>query len=101
MAYAERLRPLQDRILVSRVAEEAVTPGGIIIPDNAREKPARGVVVAAGNGRVMEDGSIRPLDVKERDVVLFGAFAGTEIKMHGEQYLLMREEDILAVVESR
>jgi chaperonin GroES len=93
------LRPLQDRILVKRVEEETKTAGGIFIPETAKEKPQRGQVVAAGNGKKTEDGKVLPLDVKVGDVVLFGKYAGTEIKVDGEEYLMMREDDILAVVE--
>ncbi len=93
------LRPLQDRILVKRVEEETKTAGGIFIPETAKEKPQRGQVVAAGNGKKTEDGKVLPLDVKVGDTVLFGKYAGTEIKVDGEEYLMMREDDILAVVE--
>lgn len=93
------LRPLQDRILVKRVEEETKTAGGIFIPETAKEKPQRGKVVAAGNGKKTEDGKVLPLDVKVGDTVLFGKYAGTEIKVDGEEYLMMREDDILAVVE--
>lgn len=93
------LRPLQDRIIVKRVEEETKTAGGIFIPETAKEKPQRGKVVAAGNGKKTEDGKVLPLDVKVGDVVLFGKYAGTEIKVDGEEYLMMREDDILAVVD--
>lgn len=93
------LRPLQDRIIVKRVEEETKTAGGLFIPETAKEKPQRGQVVAAGNGKKTEDGKILPLDVKVGDVVLFGKYAGTEIKVDGEEFLMMREDDILAVVE--
>ena len=93
------LRPLQDRIIVKRVEEETKTAGGIFIPETAKEKPQRGKVVAAGNGKKTEDGKVMPLDVKVGDVVLFGKYAGTEIKVDGEEFLMMREDDILAVVE--
>ncbi len=94
-----KLRPLQDRILVKRVEEETKTAGGLFIPETAKEKPQRGKVVAAGNGKKTEDGKVLPLDVKVGDVVLFGKYAGTEIKVDGEELLMMREDDILAVVE--
>ncbi len=94
-----KLRPLQDRILVKRVEEETKTAGGLIIPETAKEKPQRGEVVAAGNGKKTEDGKVMPLDVKVGDKVLFGKYSGTEIKVDGEEYLMMREDDILAVVE--
>lgn len=93
------LRPLQDRIIVKRVEEETKTAGGIFIPETAKEKPQRGKVVAAGNGKKTEDGKVLPLDVKVGDTVLFGKYAGTEIKVDGDELLMMREDDILAVVE--
>ncbi len=94
-----KIRPLQDRVIVKRVEEEEKTKGGIIIPDTAKEKPIEGKVVAAGNGKVLEDGKVRPLDVKAGDRVLFSKYAGTEIKIEGEEHLIMREEDILGVIE--
>jgi chaperonin GroES len=93
------IRPLQDRIIVKRLAEEEKTKGGIIIPDTAKEKPLEGAVIAVGNGRILEDGKVRPLDVKKGDKVLFGKYAGTEIKIDGTEHLILREEDILAVIE--
>ena len=93
------LRPLQDRIIVKRVEEETKTAGGLFIPETAKEKPQRGEIVAVGNGKKTEDGKVLPLDVKVGDVVLFGKYAGTEIKVDGEEYLMMREDDLLAVVE--
>jgi chaperonin GroES len=95
-----KIRPLQDRIIVKRVQEEEKTKGGIIIPDTAKEKPIEGKVVAAGNGKVLEDGKVRPLDVKAGDRILFSKYAGTEIKIDGEEHLIMREDDILGVIES-
>ena len=94
-----KIRPLQDRIIVKRVEEEEKTKGGIIIPDTAKEKPIEGKVIAVGNGKVQEDGKVRPLDVKAGDRVLFSKYAGTEIKIDGEEHLIMREEDILGVIE--
>jgi chaperonin GroES len=94
-----KVRPLRDRILVKRVEEEEQRVGGIIIPDTAKEKPQQGKVVAVGKGRVNDKGEVFPLDVKEGDVVLFGKYAGTEIKLDGEEYLIMREEEVLGVVE--
>ena len=94
-----KLRPLHDRILVKRVEEETKTAGGLFIPETAKEKPQRGEVVAAGNGKKTEDGKVMPLDVKVGDKVLFGKYSGTEVKVDGEDYLMMREDDILAVVE--
>lgn len=99
MAKAEiGVRPLHDRVLVRRMAEETKTAGGIIIPETAKEKPQRGEIVATGKGRVMEDGKVSPLDVKVGDRILFGKYAGTELKLNGEEYLMMREEDILGIV---
>jgi chaperonin GroES len=94
-----KLRPLHDRILVKRVEEETKTAGGLFIPETAKEKPQRGEVVAAGNGKKTEDGKVLPLDVKIGDKVLFGKYSGTEVKVDGEDFLMMREDDILAVVE--
>lgn len=94
-----QLRPLQDRILVQRVEEEEKTKGGIIIPDTAKEKPAEGKIVAVGNGKVGDDGNRIPLEVKEGDRVLFGKYSGTEVKVEGEEYLIMREDDILGIIE--
>jgi chaperonin GroES len=94
-----KIRPLQDRIIVKRVQEEEKTKGGIIIPDTAKEKPIEGKVIAVGNGKVQEDGKVRPLDVKAGDRILFSKYAGTEVKIDGEEHLIMREEDILGVIE--
>jgi chaperonin GroES len=94
-----KIRPLQDRVIVKRVQEEEKTKGGIIIPDTAKEKPIEGQVVAVGNGKILEDGKVRPLDIKPGDRVLFSKYAGTEIKIDGEEHLMMREEDILGVIE--
>ena len=96
-----KIRPLQDRIIVKRVQEEEKTKGGIIIPDTAKEKPIEGKVLAVGNGKVLEDGKVRPLDVKAGDRILFTKYAGTEIKLDGEEHLIIREEDILGVVEGK
>lgn len=93
------IRPLNDRIIVKRLAEEEKTKGGIIIPDNAKEKPMEGEVVAVGNGKVLQNGAKVSLEVKKGDRILFGKYSGTEIKVDGEEYLMMREEDILAVTE--
>ncbi len=95
-----KLRPLHDRVIIKRMEEERTSPGGIVIPDTAKEKPNRGEVIAAGNGRILEDGSIRPLDVKVGDKVLYGKYAGTEVIIDDEEYLVMREEDIMAIIES-
>jgi chaperonin GroES len=94
-----KLRPLHDRVIVKRTEEERTSPGGIVIPDTAAEKPIRGEIVAAGNGKLMESGELRPLDVKVGDKVLFGKYAGTEVKVDGQDYLVMREDDIMAVIE--
>ncbi len=91
------VRPLHDRILVRRMAEDEITAGGIIIPDTAKEKPQRGEVVATGKGRVTEDGKTLPLEVKIGDKILFSKYSGTELKLDGSEYLMMREEDILGV----
>lgn len=92
------IRPLHDRLIVKRFDEEEKTKGGIIIPDNAKEKPQQGEVIAVGNGKVLEDGKVLPLEVKKGDRVLFGKYSGTEIKIDGTEYLMLREEDILGVV---
>jgi chaperonin GroES len=94
-----RIRPLQDRLVVSRIAEEEKTKGGIIIPDSAKEKPVEGKVLAVGNGRILEDGSVRKLDIKVGDRVLFNKYGGTEVKIDGEELLILREDDVLGVVE--
>ena len=94
-----KLRPLHDRILVKRIDEEAKTKGGIIIPDTAREKPMEGKVVAVGRGKVGEDGKLRPLDVHKGDRVLFGKYSGTEIQVASDEHLIIREDDVLAVLE--
>jgi chaperonin GroES len=93
------LRPLHDRVIVKRLEETRTSPGGIVIPDTAAEKPIRGEVVAIGTGKVMEDGKVRPLDVKIGDKVLYGKYSGTEVKLNGQDLLVMREEDIMAVIE--
>ena len=93
-------KPLYDRVLVKRVEEESRSTGGIIIPDSATEKPLRGKILAAGQGKLQDDGKIRPLAVKEGDIVLFGKYAGTEIKIDGQEILIMREEDVLGVIEA-
>ncbi|AUX41782.1 molecular chaperone GroES [Sorangium cellulosum] len=95
-----KIRPLQDRIVVKRVESETKTKGGIIIPDAAKEKPIEGRVVAVGNGKVLKDGKVRPLEVKVGDKVLFGKYSGTEVKLDGEEHVLLREDDVLAVTEA-
>jgi chaperonin GroES len=93
------IRPLQDRVIVKRVEEEEKTKGGIIIPDSAKEKPIEGKVIAVGKGKANEDGKLRALDVKKGDHVLFGKYAGTEVKLDGVDHLILREDDILGVIE--
>lgn len=94
-----KIRPLHDRVIVQRIEEEAKTKGGIIIPDTAKEKPQEGKVIAVGAGKILENGTKVPLDVKVGNKILFGKYSGTEIKIEGEEYLMMREEDILGVIE--
>ena len=94
------IRPPHDRVIVKRMEEERTSPGGIVIPDAATEKPIKGEVVAAGNGKILENGEIRALDVKVGDQVLFGKYAGTEVKVDGGELLVMKEDDIMAVIES-
>ena len=94
-----KIKPLADRLLVQRVEEEEVKKGGIIIPDTAKEKPQQGKVIAVGTGKVSEDGKRMPLEVKEGDKILFGKYAGTEVKIGDEEYLIMREDDVLGIIE--
>ena len=94
-----KIRPLQDRVIVQRIAEEEKTKGGIIIPDTAKEKPQEGKVLAVGKGKMNDDGKITPLDVKVNDRILFGKYSGSEIVVDGEEHLIMREDDILGVIE--
>jgi len=93
------IRPLHDRVLVRRLEDETTTAGGIVIPDNAKEKPIRGEVLAVGNGKILDNGEVRALDVKVGDKVLFGKYAGTEVKVDGEELLVMREDDIMGIIE--
>lgn len=93
------IRPLHDRVIVRRVEETRTSPGGIVIPDSATEKPSQGEVIAVGKGRILENGEVRPLDVKKGDRILFGKYSGNEVKISGEEYLVMREEDIMGVIE--
>ena len=95
-----KIKPLHDRVLIKRISEEEKTKGGIIIPDNAKEKPIQGEVIAVGQGRWTEEGKVRPLDVKKGDRILFGKYSGTEIKIEGDEFLMMREEDILGIVQN-
>ncbi|HAD03728.1 MAG: co-chaperone GroES [Desulfuromonadales bacterium GWD2_61_12] len=94
-----KIRPLHDRIIVERLEEESKTAGGLIIPDTAKEKPQKGKIIAAGKGKVTEDGKVLTLDVKVGDLILFGKYSGTEIKVDGKEYLMMREDDVLGVIE--
>jgi chaperonin GroES len=93
------IRPLHDRVIIKRMEEERTSPGGIVIPDSAAEKPIKGEVVAVGQGKVLESGEIRALELKAGDKVLFGKYSGTEVKVEGEELLVMREEDVMAVIE--
>ena len=94
-----KIRPLHDRVIVRRVEEERKSPGGIVIPDTVKEKPIQGEVMAVGNGKILEDGKVRPLDVKVGDKILFGKYSGTGVKVDNEELLVMREEDIMGVIE--
>ncbi len=94
-----KIRPLYDRILVTRIAEEEKSKGGIIIPDSAKEKPIEGKVVAVGNGKVLDDGSRQALDVKKGDRILFGKYSGTEVKIEGKEHLILREDEVLGVID--
>ena len=96
-----KIRPLHDRVIVKRLDEDRTSPGGIVIPDSAAEKPVQGKIVAVGKGKILEDGNVRPLDVKVGDKILFGKYSGTEVKLDGEELLVMREEDVMAVIESK
>jgi chaperonin GroES len=95
---ATKFTPLHDRILIRRVEEEGTTRGGIIIPDSAKDKPQEGEVISVGKGKISEEGKVRPLDVKEGDRILFGKYSGTEIKLDGEDFIIMREEEVLGVI---
>jgi chaperonin GroES len=94
-----KLRPLHDRVVIKRLEEERTSPGGIVIPDTATEKPIKGKVIAVGTGRITEKGEVRPLDIKKGDTVLFGKYSGTEVKLDGDELVVMREDDIMAVIE--
>jgi chaperonin GroES len=94
-----KIRPLHDRVIVNRIDSETKTKGGLYIPDTAKEKPIEGTVLAVGNGKILEDGSVRALELKEGDHVLFGKYSGTEVKLDGEEHLILREDDILGVIE--
>jgi len=94
-----KVRPLHDRVIVKRLEEERTTPGGIVLPDSATEKPSQGEILAVGNGKILDSGEVRALDVKVGDKILFGKYAGNEVKVDGEELIVMREEDIMGVVE--
>ena len=96
-----KIRPLHDRVIVKRLEEERTSPGGIVIPDSATEKPSQCKVIATGKGKILEDGKVRALDVKVGDKILFGKYSGTEVKVDGEDLLVMREEDIMAIIEGK
>ena len=96
-----KIRPLHDRVIIKRLEEDRTSPGGILIPDTAAEKPVMGKVVAVGKGKILEDGKVRPLDVKVGDKILFGKYSGTEVKVDGDDLVVMREEDVMAVVEGK
>ena len=96
-----KIRPLHDRVIVKRLEEERTSPGGIVIPDTAAEKPVQGKVMAVGKGKILEDGSVRALDVKVGDKILFGKYSGTEVKVDGDELVVMREEDVMAVIEGK
>jgi chaperonin GroES len=96
-----KIRPLHDRVIVKRLESETKTAGGIVIPDSAAEKPVQGKVVAVGKGKILEDGQVRPLDVKVGDKILFGKYSGTEVKVDGEELVVMREEDVMAIIEGK
>lgn len=99
MSESKKIRPLQDRLIVERLEGEEKTASGLFIPDNAKEKPQQGKVIAVGKGKVRDDGTIQPLDLKKGDRILFGKYSGTEIKIDGNEYLIMREDDVLGVLE--
>jgi chaperonin GroES len=96
-----KIRPLHDRVIVKRLEEERVSAGGIVIPDSAAEKPVQGKVIAVGKGKILEDGNVRPLDVKVGDKILFGKYSGTEVKVDGDDLVVMREEDVMAIIEGK
>jgi chaperonin GroES len=96
-----KIRPLHDRVIVKRLEEERTSPGGIVIPDSAAEKPVQGKIMAVGKGKILEDGTVRALDVKVGDKILFGKYSGTEVKIDGEELVVMREEDVMAIFEAK
>src|SRR4029453_13600365 len=101
MAEKLKIRPLHDRVIIKRLEEERTSPGGIVIPDSATEKPIKGKVIAVGKGKILESGEVGPLDVEVGDHILFGKYSGTEVKVDGEELLVMREEDVMAVIEKK
>jgi chaperonin GroES len=96
-----KIRPLHDRVIVKRLEEDRTSPGGIVIPDTAAEKPVRGKIVAVGKGKILENGAVRPCELNVGDKILFGKYSGTEVKLEGEDLVVMREEDVMAVIESK
>ena len=96
-----KIRPLHDRVIVKRLEQERTSPGGIVIPDSATEKPVQGKVLAVGNGKILEDGKVRPLDVNVGDKILFGKYSGTEVKLDGDEVVVMREEDVMAIIDAK
>jgi chaperonin GroES len=96
-----KIRPLHDRVIVKRLEEERLSPGGIVIPDSAAEKPMQGKIMAVGKGKILEDGTLRPLDVKVGDRILFGKYSGTEVKVDGDELVVMREEDVIGIFEGK
>ena len=96
-----KIRPLHDRVIVKRLEEDRTSPGGIAIPDTAAEKPIRGKIIAVGNGKILENGHVRPCEVKVGDKIIFGKYSGTEVRVEGEDLVVMREEDVMAVIESK
>ena len=96
-----KIRPLHDRVIIKRLEEERTSPGGIVIPDSAAEKPVQGKIMAVGKGKILEDGTVRPLDVKVGDRILFGKYSGTEVKVDGDELVVMREEDVIGIFEGK
>ena len=96
-----KIRPLHDRVIVKRLEEDSTSPGGIVIPDTAAEKPVQGKIVAIGKGKILENGQVRPCDIKVGDTILFGKYSGAEVKLEGEELVVMREEDVMAVIEPK
>ena len=101
MAEKLKIRPLHDRVIIKRLEEERTSPGGIVIPDSATEKPIKGKVMAVGKGKILENGEVRPLDVKVGDNILFGKYSGTEVKVEGDELVVIKEEDVIAVFEGK